>query len=148
MARLAWVFLVALLLFGCGSRQEQGEIHPPHITLGEEPCSECGMTITDLRFASAAVLPDGDYLLFDDIGDLAQHQTKQELPVGTRFFVYDYEDSEEWLAAEEATFVQSTAIHSPMGSGLAAFRDRARAEAVAAELGATLLSFEEVTAPR
>lgn len=147
MMRVVWLLLVFALLVGCG-RSEAHDLRPPHITLVEEPCAECGMTITDLRFASAAVFPNGDYLLFDDIGDLAHHHAEHEFPAGTSFFVYDYEASDEWMAAEAATFVRSREIHSPMGSGLVAFREYARAEALATAMDGTLLSFQELMGHR
>lgn len=50
-------------------------------------------------------------------------------------WVHDY-NSEEWIDAEAAFFVESNAIKSPMGHGLAAFADKSAAEQFAAEVEA------------
>jgi copper chaperone NosL len=133
------LLLLAMVASACGS-SAPAEIGPPEIVLGEDRCVECGMIISDLRFAAAAVTPEGASLLFDDIGDMLRYRTRAELPEGTVYFVHDY-DSREWLEADSAFYVQSNRIHSPMGSGVAAFALQARAEAMAAEQEGTIMDY-------
>jgi copper chaperone NosL len=136
------VMLLALAASACGS-SPPAEIRPPEILLGEDRCSECGMIISDLRFAAAAVTPEGANLLFDDIGDMLRYRARAGLPEGTVFFVHDY-DSREWLEAGSAFFVRSSRIHSPMGSGIAAFAHQTRAEAMAADHEGTVMDYQHL----
>lgn len=62
------------------------------------------------------------------------------------WYVHDFE-TESWLDAETATFVRATDLRTPMASHLAAFADRARAEAFAAGHDqAQILRFAELVA--
>lgn len=142
------VFFVAMLLVlatsACGAGQP-AEVRPPDIILGEDTCSDCGMSITDLRFAAAVVTPDGESFLFDDIADMLRYRQEHSLPEGTHYFVHDY-DSREWLPADLAFYVRSETIHTPMGSGIAAFAVEARAAAEAEASGATVLDYDTLSA--
>lgn len=136
---LILLLLLALAASGCGA-SKPAELRPPDIILGEDTCVDCGMSIMDLRFAAAAVTPDGESLLFDDIGDMLHYRSNNVLPAGTAFFVHDY-DSREWIPADLAFYVQSLTLHTPMGSGIAAFAVKTRAEAMASEQGVMMMDF-------
>lgn len=138
------LLLLALAATACGA-QKPAELRPPDIVLGEDTCADCGMSITDLRFAAAAVTPDAQSLLFDDIGDMLRYRASHSLPEGTAYFVHDY-DSREWLPADLAFYVQSSTLHTPMGSGIAAFAVKTRAEAMAANQGASLMDYKALSA--
>lgn len=58
-------------------------------------------------------------------------------------WVNDYHD-EDWLHAEDAWYVESPELNSPMGWGVAAFRDEASAVAMREETGGELLTWEEI----
>jgi copper chaperone NosL len=141
MARLAWflLLLLALSISGCGSRVP-AELRPPEIVLGVDTCADCGMIISDLRFATAVVTPTGEDYLFDDIGDMLHFLMHRDLPEGTAFFVHDY-DSREWLPADAAFYVRSDALHTPMGGGIAAFAIEARATQVATEKDGRVMDY-------
>jgi copper chaperone NosL len=62
-------------------------------------------------------------------------------PVG--IWVHDY-NSEEWIEAESAYYVVSTAIMSPMGHGIAAFADKAAAEQLAVETAGAVFDWENL----
>ncbi|HET7087376.1 MAG TPA: nitrous oxide reductase accessory protein NosL [Anaerolineae bacterium] len=84
---------------------------------------------------------------FDDIGDmLAYHARHPELEVRARF-VHDY-NTEECILGETAFYVRSSQIVSPMGHGIAAFRDRSAAETFAGGIGASVLTFDALRAAR
>jgi copper chaperone NosL len=140
--RAAWLALAALLvLAGCASANDETP-QPPEILYGQDMCVRCGMLIDDPRFAAATLTADGAAYKFDDINEMFLfHRENPELEV-TAWFVHHY-DSEEWLRAEEAFFVHSDQIMSPMAGGLAALADRAEADALAAQVAGNVLVFDD-----
>jgi copper chaperone NosL len=116
-----------LFIAGCGEQLADG---PPAVRYGQDECAHCGMIVTDERHAAAitTVAGDGtsDYLAFDDIGDLIDYEREHpELKVHRRY-VHDLK-SKSWVEASAATIVHSPELHTPMGSGLAAFATPAAA---------------------
>ena len=135
--------LVALLVAACAPKAT--ELQPPEIVYGQAMCDECGMIISEARFAAATLTTAGQPHKFDDIGDmLVYHMDHPEEQVRA-WFVHDH-NSRSWMRGETAFYVLSTEIKSPMGHGLAAFADRKAAEAFAGQLGAgaRLLTFDEL----
>jgi copper chaperone NosL len=133
------------LLAGCRAPAEV--LAPPEIRYGEDVCAECNMIISEPRFAAGLVAEvDGrtQTLAFDDIGDLLAYQVKHADLKVLRRYVHDY-DTEAWLPAEQATYVKSGAIQSPMGHGLAAFTASARATAFAREAGGEVQTWDSLS---
>jgi len=112
---------------GCGDYEHNG---PPTIVLGESMCAECGMMLSDERFATVTVYdgPRGaDPVLFDDFNCQAIYESEhQEEPIVARWS-HDYLTIQ-WIPTEQAFFVTSQKIHSPMGAQIAAFATRSGAE--------------------
>lgn len=137
--------LVILTLAACAPGQP--EMAPPDIVYGETPCVECSMIISDVRFAAgyAREIAAGRYesKAFDDIGDMLIHAEKHAEDKITAWYVHDYE-TEDWLDAQQAHFVVSPKLPTPMGYGILAFAERASAERVAAEAEGELLTWEEL----
>lgn len=136
-----FILLVAFpLLAACGSQIDPSQ--PPEIFYGEDVCNECGMIISDPRFAAAYYTIEGDSKHFDDIGGMAVHHAEHQEQIA-QFWVHDF-DSEEWLKADQAFFVMSDQIHSPMDFGIIAFSDESRAKEYASTNNAMVMSFEAV----
>lgn len=138
--------LAPLALIGCDRVSIEG---PPTLRLGRDECGECGMAIHDER-SSAAILVEADgrrdYLLFDDIGcmlDLVR-AGGPELHVVSAY-VHDHSNNT-WIVAPDAVFLMAdgASLHTPMGSGLAAFADRAAAEHSQREFGGEILDYSSV----
>lgn len=143
--RGALILLVAIVLGACAPQSDGPQ--PPDIAYGQDVCDECGMLIDEPGFAAASLTTDRVMSKFDDIGDmLVYHARRPELGVRA-WFVHDH-DSEEWIRGETAFYVLSSRIASPMGHGIAAFRDRSAAEAFAGEIGASVLTFDALRAVR
>jgi copper chaperone NosL len=148
MRTLVGVLLVgsmAMVLAGCQPGEAQAA--PPTIRYGEDTCSNCGMIINDPRFAAgyAVEIEPGRFnsLAFDDIGDMlgkARQDTEQTI---VAYYVHDY-SSEEWVDADQAHFVVSREILSPMGSGIAAHATAEAAAAMASDLQADVMSWDEL----
>ena len=135
--------LVAVLVVACGGGSVSLD-EPPSVRLGEDACDECRMIISEARFAAAYVTEDGTVRRFDDIGDMLVYHVRNQENVAV-FWVHDYE-TEEWVRAEWAFFVQASDISTPMGHGIVAFAERERAEKFAAEHDGRVLTFDEALA--
>jgi copper chaperone NosL len=115
------------VIVGCSEKVVEG---PPVVKYGQAECAECGMILNDERYASAALIESAEgrtYLLFDDIGDQIVHLKKRS-PRVIQQFVHDH-NTREWIDVEKAFFLKSESFHTPMGSGIVAFRDRTTADA-------------------
>ena len=88
------------------------------------------MTISDIRY-SAQIIEKRKAHKFDDIGCmLAYAQSKNISPENARIWVMDFDNST-WIRGDEAYFVTSPEIHTPMGYGIIAFKDPIKAKEVA-----------------
>lgn len=141
------VLLLLVLLVAAACAQGSREAEPPEIHYGEDICADCGMIISEPRFASAYAweIEQGRFesIAFDDIGDMVNAiKINQELPfVG--FWAHDYYE-ETWIDAESAFYVVSTAIRSPMGHGVAAFSSQQDAAKLAAPLNAEVVDWDHM----
>ena len=131
--------MATVLLVACGSDIDFDQ--PPDIVYGEDVCERCSMIINEARYAAAYVTQDGQPHLFDDIGGMIARNEEVAEDVVV-FWVHDF-DSEEWLKADQAHYVMGDYI-TPMGFGIVAFGDAARAEAWAADEGGMVMTFAEL----
>lgn len=132
--------LLIVVMASCGSSSNPEE--PPDIRYGEDVCDRCMMIINEAKYAAAYVTSDGDVRRFDDIGGMSAHidESPEEIAV---LWVHDY-DTEEWLKAEEAFYVGSEDLLTPMGFGIIAFDSRERAEEWASERSGTMLTYSDL----
>lgn len=125
--RLAPGLLVLLNAPGCGRVDAAG---PPTIVLGDTVCDECGMIVSDARFATATVVegPRGaEARAFDDFNCQINYERAHPAEPVTARWSHDYL-STAWMPTEDASFLRSPGLRTPMGSGVAAFADRADAD--------------------
>ena len=123
--------VLALLIAACGNADASG---PPEINYGRDICVECGMIVSEARFAAAYRLADGSDKIFDDLGGLLLYsrETGDVLDPATTW-VHDFE-TEEWVAVDDAYFVPTLSVSSPMGHSIVSFSDEARATSFAADV--------------
>lgn len=141
-----WLILLGLVfLAACGGAPTTPE--PARIRYGETTCAECGMIISQAKYASSFAYEESQghfkSLPFDDIGDMVGYLRSHSDVIPAGVWVHDYA-SEEWIDAETATFVESSAIKSPMGHGIAAFADKDAAEQFAAENNGAALDWDHL----
>jgi copper chaperone NosL len=131
--------MASLLLAACA-------VEPQPVLLGAEECGHCRMVISDLQFTAQALTTKGKSFRFDAIECLAEWVTGDEVPEETLHstWVADFDDPESWLSTEEAYFLRSDQIRSPMGAGLTAYASADAAEARRAEFGGEVLRWREV----
>ncbi len=131
--RLLVGLLTVWMLAGCG----RGTIAlaPPDIHYGEDVCARCSMVLEEPRFAAAHRETQRDEVrLFDDVGDmLAYERAHPELPA-FRAWVHDFENGE-WVDAAAAFYVCGSRVHTPMGHGVLAVSDGARAAQLVKKFG-------------
>jgi copper chaperone NosL len=139
---LAAVVVAPLLLTAC-------DIAPEPVHIGAEECAHCSMLISDRRYAGQVLNNRGRAFKFDAVEcvrDFLNAGTVAAADVHS-VWVTDAAAGDGWIRAEDAIFVQSPALRTPMGGGLAAYADRAAAGAVLQDLGSgELLSWAAVLA--
>ena len=144
-----YLILTVLVVVIAACSQGSAILAPPEIHFGEDVCADCGMIISDPRFASAYAfeIEPGRYqnVAFDDMGDMVHFIKNNPDKAPSGAWAHDYA-SEEWLVAEAAWYVVSSEIRSPMGHGIAAFGMQAGAQALAAELGVSALDWDHMRA--
>lgn len=124
---------------GCPAGAPPPEV-PPDIRYGVDPCDRCGMIVSEERFSAGYVTSASAPRRFDDLGCMASYLVEAPEPVSA-FWVRDHE-SRAWLRGPQATYVRTTSIVTPMGTGIVACGDAARARALADRDGVAVLDFE------
>ncbi len=141
MKRMIWLIgLLLLFLIGCSAGGPTDE--PPEIAYGRDVCDACSMIIDEARFAASYVTTTGEVRKFESIEDMVSYHHDHEEEVHI-FWVHDYE-SEEWVRADKAFFIQSEDIPSPMGGGLIAAADETHAHRLADVWHGSVLTFPEL----
>jgi nitrous oxide reductase accessory protein NosL len=100
-------------------------------------CAACGMAIHDLRFACARRVDRG-WRFYDSIECLLR-----ESPGAGTAWLADYDGKA--LHAADSMWVVRGELPSPMGGGLAAFRDRGAAQEVAAAVSGRMSRLHEIS---
>ncbi len=134
--------LLALTLGACGTTAANG---PPEIDYGRDICEQCGMSIDDERFAAGYRLSDGTERIFDDVGGLLVFGKDSAELDDAEVWVHDYA-SEMWVRSEDAYFVQTNEVTSPMGFSILCFSDEDRAASFAVKAGDDVLTWDSVLA--
>jgi nitrous oxide reductase accessory protein NosL len=137
--------LGALSLAGC---DRQAPDAPPAVRIGDSLCDQCNMIISDERWATATIV-DGargpEARLFDDFNCQVNHQIEHpDLGVVARWS--HSHASSEWIRTEQARFLISPALRTPMGSQVAAFASADEARAAGAEFDGEIVTFDEAWA--
>ena len=124
-----------LMLSSCNSG-------PQPIAYGNGGCHFCKMTIVDKIHGAELVTDKGKVYKFDAAECMLNYINENpELPVSILLTNY-YEAPAEFITTEEATFLISTKLPSPMGANLTAFKTKESAERVLAEKGGKLYTWD------
>ncbi len=132
-------FVITLLAWACSPQFEE-------IKYGTDQCDYCKMTIMDNKFSAQLVTKKGRNYKFDAIECmiwfLNDEYVKREDVYAMR--VADYTNPGVMLDAENAYYLISPEIRSPMGANLAAFSSKVEAEKYKNDLGGKIYSFEQL----
>jgi copper chaperone NosL len=134
--RTSLLLTLAVLLAACSRG-------PDPVHWGVEECSLCRMMISDDRFAGQVMDARGKTWKFDALECMPAFLADNDM---TDYTAWVSDGPTGWTPVEDAYFVHSPQINSPMGGGLMAFSDPDMAEEVARELGGTLLDWAGVLA--
>jgi copper chaperone NosL len=133
--------IFSILLFSIISCKNESETKPVEILYGQDICERCKMIISEKAYSAEYILPGGEARKFDDIGCMIRFQNEEETNRNKILaqYVRDY-NTGDWIDATTAHFVSSKAIITPMGHGLAAFKDKESARRLARNLDGTVFS--------
>ena len=138
---------VAAFAAGCGGDRELG---PPELKLGRDMCKECGMIVSEDRSCSAWLIDIGgsyEAEVFADVGCMLDRERRGEAGNITARYFHDY-PSRAWIVGKEPVFVMSEAIHTPMGSGIAAYSSNAEASEAARQFAGLVIDWSALPAAR
>ncbi len=141
------VSLVALAAAGAGCDERTAD-RPPDVRLGDSVCAECNMIISDVRWATATMVggPRGpEPRLFDDFNCQVNYEVEHKDERVVARWSHD-SASGGWIRTEQATFVLSPDLRSPMGSMMAAYAAGAENAAIVPASGGEVMSFEKAWA--
>lgn len=114
-ARIAPLLVVFTLLQSC-----QNNI--PSIAFGTDDCDFCKMKIMDKKFGIAFKTPKGKVFKFDDFHCYQSYL--KDLPTNEKStYVVCFDQPGELIESKLASFANGEQIHSPMGGGIAFFKD-------------------------
>ena len=131
--------LLALLLPGCSKEP----VKPVDLT-ADDLCSYCKGVIAEKQYAAEFISKDGFVRKFDDITCMVQHAKGKVKPQNIEvYYIVDF-PTQKWVPASEAKFVKSDKFKTPKDGGILAFQDPAKAQALASQYQAQLLSFDEL----
>jgi copper chaperone NosL len=128
-----------LLLVGCAT----SKFEPVALT-PEDMCSYCKMAISEKRYAAELIDSEGQAFKFDDIGCLANFlKSKKNTSKVVAHFVMDF-DERQWIKAEDAYYVRSSELATPMNGGIIAFKEQAKAKEAVDRYHGKLIRFEDL----
>ncbi len=119
---------------------------PQPIRIGKDNCDFCKMTISDDRFGAEIVTKKTKLFKFDDehcIIAFLQAKQVQESQIAGVYFT-DFNSPHQLIKAEEAVFLQSPALKSPMNGNIAAFRDEESFEKAFQKFYGNKISWEDM----
>lgn len=114
--KMVSVILIAILFFSCS-------VDPQPLQYGKDSCHTCKMTLMDKKFGGEIVTAKGKVYKFDDVNCMVNFLNSGYLEDEKieHTLVVDYTQPGKLIRAEEAYYLKSDEIRSPMASEVAAF---------------------------
>lgn len=117
---------------------------PQPIDFGNDGCHFCKMTIVDKIHGAELVTDKGKVYKFDATECMLEYlDDYPETAIGTLLTNY-YEAPTKFIVMQDASFLISAAIPSPMGANLTAFKTLESAKKIQAEKGGKLYNWNEL----
>jgi copper chaperone NosL len=98
-------------------------LEPKPLAYGLDQCNYCRMTLSDEQYGGSWITSKGKIYTFDSVECLAAHLATSDLKSTDihSLWVVDYEDPSQLISVDEAFFLHSRDLPSPMGMNLTAF---------------------------
>ena len=134
------ISIFLFLLLACNSE-------PQPLQYGKDSCHTCKMTLVDKKFGGELVTAKGKVYKFDDVncminfinsGYLEDEKLAHKL-------IVDYSQPEKLIPADQAFYLKSDEIRSPMASEVAAFETEKAMLKYKSKLKAIYLSWGELS---
>ncbi|MCB0661117.1 MAG: nitrous oxide reductase accessory protein NosL [Saprospiraceae bacterium] len=133
----SFYFMIFLFLSACS-------ISPKEINYGSDLCDYCKMTIVDKQHSAQLVTKKGKAYLFDAIECMLPFKKENPEKVAALLLVADYQQPGQLIEAEQANYLISPSIPSPMGAYLSAFTSDKAIKAIQAEKGGKIFSYKDL----
>jgi len=116
---MRYLFILVILVIFLSSCKPE----PEPLQYGKDACHTCKMTLTDKKFGAEVVTKKGKVFKFDDSNCMVNFLNSNYINIEDVAFklMVDYSQPEKFIPADEAFFLKSEEIRSPMNSGIAAF---------------------------
>lgn len=131
--------IILFSFFSCGQKD------PDPIKLNSDNCDNCGMTISNPKFAAVLFTTKGRTYKFDDISCLLDYKNdNKEKAIGAGLYVSNFLNDNKLLPVEIAVYIKGDNVKSPMGGNIAAFNDRESANTYAVDLSAEFTDWNAI----
>ena len=129
-----------LLLSSCSSG-------PEPFAYGKDVCEDCKMTIMEPRFGAEIITKKGKVFKFDDAHCIANYIKTKKIEQGNieQTLFIDYNNDKNFINGNNAFFVVSPQLKSPMNSNAAAFSTKEEADKKAGETSSTVKTWETLS---
>ena len=120
---------------------------PREVHVGEEECAHCRMLVSEERFASQLITDRGRHYVFDSIECMVEFLDENEEVTEDRIqalWVTDFPDPGAWTPVDQAWFLRSDDLRSPMGLNLSAYARAESAEDARQAFGGEVMRWEDV----
>ncbi len=120
---------------------------PAPIRYGKDECNYCKMTLTDPKYGAEIITRTNKVYKFDDVNCLVNYINSNQKEAGKikDIYIVDYSSEGGFIQAENALFLRSEDLKSPMGGAVAAFKLEKDRDVIHNQLSAAeTLSWEKV----
>ena len=135
--RVVFTIIILSFLSACS-------ISPKEINYGSDLCDYCKMTIVDKQHSAQLVTKKGKAYLFDAIECMLPFKKENPEKEAALLLVADYQQPGQLIEAEQANYLISPSIPSPMGAYLSAFNSKDAANSIKESKGGKLFTFVEL----
>lgn len=137
MKNLSALILLVLVLISCSTEKQP-------IAYGEDNCEFCKMTIVDQIHGAELITDKGKVYKFDALECMLNFEADMDKEKAGQFFTNHFLKPGELIRAEEASFLITENIPSPMGEFITAFPSQKEAEKVQAEKEGKIYNWEAI----
>ena len=129
---------IGLLFVSCNKE-------PQAIDYGKDPCFSCQMTIVDKIYGAEIITDKGKVYKFDAAECLIRFKNElTESKVGYQFVTNYVEEPEKFIPMNEAKYLISENLPSPMGAFLTAFKTEKHILEMQQEVGGKIFTWNEL----